>query len=131
MVKKTTLLPKSSRSKRIDPLTLAKQKILAALKTQNGYVALEIEGKPFPKNNAGREASTWFSKQTDGWYTTIRYGQTPIMIVGGQPDMLISEKLEDVAAFYDAVSLAISKGELDVQIAKLQAEKSASLSGTR
>ena len=48
----------------------------------------------------------------------------------GQTAMLISEKLEDVAAFYDAVSAAITKGELDAPIAKLQAERSASLRGS-
>ena len=48
----------------------------------------------------------------------------------GQTAMLISEKLEDVAKFYDAVGEAILKGELDAPIAKMQAERSAALKGS-
>ena len=48
----------------------------------------------------------------------------------GQTAMLISEKLEDVATFYDAVAKAIQAGELDAQIGKLQAERSAALTGS-
>jgi hypothetical protein len=127
MVKKTAELPKSSRSKRIDPLTLAKQKIIEALKTQRSYVALVVEDKPLPKKGE-RETSTWFSKQTDGWWTSIRYGQQSIKI-DGNPDFFIG-KLEDVAAFYDAVTKAIEAGELDAQIGKLQTERSAKLTGS-
>ena len=129
LVQKTGKLAKSSRNKRIDPLTLAKNKVLAALKAQKGFVALVADNKPLPKNEAGREAGTWFSKQTDGWWTSIRYGQLSIPIADGQADMLIGPKLETVTAFYDAVADAIAAGELDAQIGKLQAERSAALAG--
>ena len=130
IVKKTGQLPKSSRSKRIDPLTLAKQKVLDALKVQKGFVALVADNKPMPKNDAGREASTWFSKQLDGWWTSIRYGQLSIPIgEKGETDMFIGPKLEDVATFYDAVAVAITAGELDAQIGKLQEARSAALTG--
>jgi len=131
LVKKTGTLAKSSRSKRIYPLTQAKNKILDALKMQKGYVALVAEGKTLPKNDAGRDLSTWFSKQTDGWWTSIRYGQLSIPIDGKNADLLIGPKLEDVGTFYDAVSEAIQKGELDAQILKLQTERSAALTGRR
>jgi hypothetical protein len=128
MVKKTTTLPKSSRNKRIDPLTLAKTKILDALKLQRTYVALVVEDKPLPKKGE-REVTLWFSKQTEGWFTTIRYGQQAIPFDGGA-DLLIG-KLEDVATFYDAVAQAITAGELDAQITKLQTERSAALAGKK
>jgi hypothetical protein len=128
LVKKTGTLQKSSRNKRIDPLTLAKQKVLDALKVQQGYVALVIEGKPLPKSEKDREASIWFSKQLDGWWTSVRYGQKAIPIVDGQTDMLIGT-LADVSAFYDAVATAITAGELDAQIGVLQSERSAALTG--
>ena len=129
LVQKTGKLAKSGRNKRIDPLTLAKNKVLAALKAQKGFVALVADNKPLPKNEAGREAGTWFSKQTDGWWTSVRYGQLSIPIADGQADMLIGPKLEDVTTFYDAVAEAIGKGELDGPIAKLQGERSAALTG--
>jgi hypothetical protein len=128
LVQKTGTLAKSSRSKRIDPLTLAKSKVLDALKVQKTYVALVAADKPLPKRG-DREASTWFKKENDGWWTSIRYGQVPIPI-DGQPDLLIG-KLDDVATFYDAVAQAISKGELDSQIADLQTKRSAALSGKK
>jgi hypothetical protein len=99
LVKKTGTLRKSSRSKLIDPLTLAKNKVLDALKVQKGYVALVAEGKTLPKTEGGRDAQVWFSKQLDGWWTSIRYGQAAIPIAEGQADMLIGPKLEDVAVF--------------------------------
>jgi hypothetical protein len=49
LVKKSGTLAKSSRSKRIDPLTLAKSKVLDALKVQKGYVDLVNADKPLPK----------------------------------------------------------------------------------
>jgi hypothetical protein len=128
LVKKSGTLAKSSRSKRIDPLTLAKSKVLDALKVQKGYVDLVIADKPLPKKGE-REASTWFKKENDGWWSTIRYGQLPILI-DGHPDLFIG-KLEDMTAFYDAVATAISAGELDTQIRKLQSERSAALRGAR
>lgn len=128
-VKKTATLAKSSRSKRIDPLTLAKSKVLDALKVQKSYVSLVAENRPLPKTETGRDMSTWFKKENDGWWTTIRYGQLPILI-DGQPDLFIG-KLEDLPAFYDAVATAIEAGELDAQIGKLQSERSAALRGSR
>ncbi|MSP01797.1 MAG: hypothetical protein EXR07_12225 [Acetobacteraceae bacterium] len=131
MVKKTGTLPKNAGGKKVDPLTLAKTKIVEALKLQKGYVTLVAEDKPLPKNQASREASTWFCRQLDGWWTTVRYGQISIpMTDKGETAMLIGDKLEDVAAFYDAVITAITKGELDTQIGKLQADRSAALRGT-
>jgi hypothetical protein len=126
LVQTTGKLAQSSQNKRIDPLTLAKNKVLDALKVQKGFVAPVAENKPLPKNEAGREASTWFSKQADGWWTSIRYGQLSIPIADGQADMLIGPKLEQVAAFYDAVAAAIANGELDGAIGKTgQARKTA------
>ena len=61
----------------------------------------------------------------------MRYGQISIpMTEKGETAMLISDKLEDVAKFYDAVGEAILKGELDAPIAKMQAERSAALTGS-
>lgn len=104
LVKKTGTLPKTSRSRTVDALTAAKGK------------------------GGDKTVSTWFSKQNDGWWTSIRYGQASIPIgEKGETDMLISDKLTDVLTFYGAVKIAIDKGELDAQIGKLQAEKSAAL----
>lgn len=47
----------------------------------------------------------------------------------GLADMLVGPNLPDVATFYDAVAVAIAAGELDAQIGKLQAERSAALTG--
>ncbi len=129
MVKQTGKLEKTSRSRTIDPLTEAKSKILAAIDVQTGYARLLIEGRPLPKKGGDKTVSTWFSKQNDGWWTSIRYGQQAIRIDGENVDMLISTKLEDVIAFYAAVKTAIGKGELDTQIGKLQSERSAALKG--
>jgi hypothetical protein len=128
LVKKTGTLPKSSRSRTVDPLTAAKDKIIAALGVQEGLVRDLNDNKPLPKGKSGdKTVSTWFSKQNDGWWTSIRYGQVPIPIgEKGETDMLIGE-LKDVLAFYGAVKIAIGKGELDAQIGKLQSERSAAL----
>ena len=132
MVKKTSAdkLKKVGDGK-TDPLTLAKTKIIEAIKVQKGYLADTIAGKTIPKTSGNRERSLWFVKQADGWWTTVRYGQIPIPISGTETAVLISEKLEDVAAFYDAVAKAIQAGELDAQIGKLMADRSASLKGSR
>ena len=128
LVKKTGVLPKSVGDKRVDALTLAKRKVIDALKVQKGYALLVAEGKPLPKTQAGREAGIWFCKQLDGWWTTVRYGQQAIPISEkGEVAMLVSEKLEEVAAFYDAVVEAIERGELDTQILTLHQAKSKAL----
>lgn len=128
LVKKTGALPKSIGNKRVDALTLAKRKVIAALNAQKGYALLVAEGKPLPKTQAGREAQIWFCKQLDGWWTTVRYGQQAIPISEtGEVAMLVSEKLEEVAAFYDAVAEAIERGELDPQILALHQAKSKAL----
>ena len=69
---------KTSRSRTIDPLTLAKQKMLAAIDVQKGYVTLVIEGKPLPKKEGGKTVSTWFRKHDDGWTCQVRYGQKSV-----------------------------------------------------
>lgn len=123
LVKKTGSLPKSGRSKLTDPLTLAKEKIIKALQTQKEYALLVADGKPIPKTGE-REKTTWFSKQSDGWWANIRYGQKTIKI-DGNPDLFIGT-LEDVATFFDSVAEAITKGEMDTQILAIQSERSAS-----
>jgi hypothetical protein len=45
LVKKTDKLTKTSRSKTVDPLTLAKNKIIDALKVQKGYAQQLIHGE--------------------------------------------------------------------------------------
>lgn len=130
MVKKSAELPKTSRSKLTDPLSVAKEKVIAALKVQIDYAQMVLVDQPLPTKTVDgkpRTVSTWFSKQDDGWWTSIRYGQQAIKI-NGQPDHLIG-KLGDVHRFYDAVIEAVEKGELDAQIGTLQAEKSAALRG--
>jgi hypothetical protein len=125
LVKKTGKLAKTGRSRTVDPLTEAKSKILAALGVQEGYARLLNDGQPLPKNEE-KTISTWFSKQDDGWWTSIRYGQISIPIDGDKTDMLIGD-IKDVMNFYGAVKIAIGKGELDGPIGKLQAERSAAL----
>lgn len=133
LVQKTGKLAKTSRSRTLDPLTMAKQKVIAALDVQEGFVRALIDNKALPKaKNGEKTVSTWFSKQNDGWWTSIRYGQLSVPIgTKGENDMLISDKLEDVLSFYGAVKIAIGKGELDVPIGKLQAERSAALTGRK
>jgi hypothetical protein len=129
LVKEVIELPKSSRSKTVDPLTAAKAKILKAIDVQKGYVALVKEGKPLPKSTGGsKTVGTWFSSQTKGWYVSLRYGQASIPIVDGKADMLVGT-LDNVLAFFSAAAEAIQKGELDAAIGKLQAERSAALKG--
>ena len=125
LVKVTGKLAKTGRSRTVDPLTEAKSKILAALGVQEGYARLLNDGQPLPKNGE-KTVSTWFSKQNDGWWTSIRYGQISIPIDGDKTDMLIGE-LSDVMNFYAAVKIAIGKGELDAQILALQQTRSAAL----
>ena len=120
LVKKTGTLAKSSRSKRIDPLTLAKNKVLAALKVQQGYVALVAEDKPLPKKGGlGRPRRGSASTTRGGGPASATARCLSRSGRGGQADMLIGS-LEEVAAFYDAVTQAIGRGELDAQILKLQ-----------
>lgn len=127
LVQKTGKLQKTSRSRTIDPLTAAKAKIIAALDQQEGFVRDLLDNKPLPKGKSGEKTvSTWFSKQNDGWWTSIRYGQVSIPMVDGQADMLIGD-LKALQGFYAAVKQAIGQGELDGPIGKLQAEKSAAL----
>ena len=53
MVKDIGKLATTSRSQTIDPLTLAKQKVDAALTQQDGLVRDLIDGKPLPKAKGG------------------------------------------------------------------------------
>ena len=126
MVKKSDTLPKSSRSKLVDPLTLAKEKIVKALQEQKRLASLVAKGETLPKTDGGkRDTAVWFSKQRDGWWTKIRYGQAA-MLINGHADFFIG-KIEDMPAFYDLVITSIEKGELDAQIGALQEKKSAAL----
>ena len=128
MVQKTGKLAKTSRSRTIDPLTAAKNKIIAAVGQQEAFVADLIDNKPLPKSKSGEKTvSTWFSKQNDGWWTSIRYGQVSLPLgPNDETDLLIGD-LKSLLGFYGAVKIAIGKGELDGPIGKLQAEKSAAL----
>lgn len=132
LVQKAAKLPKSSRSRTIDPLTAAKQKILAALEQQDGFVSDLADGKPLPKAKGGEKTvSTWFSKQNDGWWTCIRYGQVSLPLgPNGETDLLIGD-LPALMGFYGAVKIAIANGELDGPIGKLQADKSAALQNSK
>jgi hypothetical protein len=81
--KKVGAPPKYAGSKKGDPLTAAKTKVIDALKVQKGYVQLVTEGKPLPKTDGGREANTWFYREIDGTYwTTLRYSQLSIPLEG-------------------------------------------------
>ena len=105
--------------------------IIVGINDVGHYVLKMMEDKPLPMDAGGRGKSLWFTRQLDGWWTTIRYGSSPIpMTDKGDTAMLIGDKLEDVAAFYDAVADSIAKGELDGPIGKLQADRSASLKGS-
>jgi hypothetical protein len=127
--KKVGAPPKYAGSKKGDPLTAAKTKVIDALKMQKGYVQLAIEGKPLPKTDAGREASTWFYREIDGSYwTTLRYGQLSIPLEGTSTAVQVGA-LAELPAFYDAVAQAIEKGELDELIMVLQRTRSAALKG--
>ena len=127
--KKVGAPPKYAGSKKGDPLTAAKTKVIDALKMQKGYVQLAIEGKPLPKTEAGREASTWFYREIDGSYwTTLRYGQLSIPLEGTSTAVQVGP-LAELPAFYDAVAQAIEKGELDELIMVLQRTRSAALKG--
>ena len=114
-----------------DAVTAAKSKVIAAIDTQEQFIRDVMGGKALPKGNGGdKPVPTWFSKQNDGWWTSIRYGQAAIPIgEKGQTDLLISDKLADVPTIYGAAKAAIAKGELDAPIGKLQPEKSTALKG--
>ena len=87
--KKVGAPPKYAGSKKGDPLTAAKAKVIDALKVQKGYAQLVSEGKPVPKTDGGREASTWFYREIDGTYwTTLRYGQLSIPLRAVQRSQL-------------------------------------------
>jgi hypothetical protein len=121
---------KSSRSRTVDPLTLAKQKILAGIENQKKYLAEVEAGKPLPTTEGGKTVSVWFRKKNGGYSTTIRYGQASIPFGATKDDTELDiGTAEQLIAFYDAVSEAIGKGELDEKIATMQLAKSASLKG--
>jgi hypothetical protein len=86
------------------------------------------DDKPLPKaKGSEKTVSTWFSKQNDGWWTSIRYGQVSIPFgAGGETDLLIGD-LKALLGFYGAVKQAIEAGELDGPVGKLQAAKSEAL----
>jgi hypothetical protein len=121
--------PKYAGSKKGDPLTVAKAKVVEGLKTQRGYVQVVIEGKPLPKTDGGRDASTWFYREIDGTYwTTLRYGQLSIPLEGAATAVQVGA-LAELPAFYDAAAQAIQRGELDEPIMKLQQARSTALKG--
>jgi hypothetical protein len=127
--KKVGAPPKYAGSKKGDPLTAAKTKVIEALKVQKEYAQLTIEGKPLPKTDAGREASSWFYREIDGTYwTTLRYGQLSIPLEGTNTAVQVGA-LAELPAFYDAAAQAITKGELDEPIMILQRARSAALTG--
>ena len=79
------------------------------MKVRMGRVALVAEITPLPKNGRDRETSARFSKQSDGWLTSIRYGQMPIPVgEGGQADILIGAR--NIWRRSDAVAAAICQG---------------------
>lgn len=78
---------KSSRSKTVDPLTVAKDKVVKGIESQKALVKLVVEGKPLPKTKGGdKSVSTWWSKQSDGYWTHLAYGQLPIPIIPAKLD---------------------------------------------
>ena len=130
LVKEVRAPIKSSRSKTVDPLTLAKQKILKALMEQERLIIdYAMKNEPLPKKGE-KTVSAWFSRQSDGWCSSIRYGQASLQIGPKETDtdMLIGD-LPAVLNFYRAVRVAIDKGEMDSVIAKAQRKKSDLLKG--
>src|ERR1700730_14235775 len=88
------------------PIHSDEEQVLAAMKVRMGRVALVAEITPLPKNGRDRETSARFSKQSDGWLTSIRYGQMPIPVgEGGQADILIGAR--NIWRRSDAVAAAI------------------------
>jgi hypothetical protein len=127
--KKVDAPPKYASSKKGDPLTAAKTKVIEALKVEKEYAQLTIEGKPLPKTDAGREGSTWFYREIDGTYwTTLRYGQLSIPLEGTNTAVQVGP-LAELPAFYGAAAQAIQKGELDEPIMTLQRARLAALKG--
>jgi hypothetical protein len=125
--KKVGTPPKYAGSKKGDPLTAAKAKVIEGLKIQKGYVQRVLENQPLPKTDGGREASTWFYREIDGTYwTTLRYGQLSIPLEGTNTAVQVGP-LAELPAFYDAAAQAVQKGEMDEPIMKLQQARSAAL----
>lgn len=123
--------PKSAAGTLGDPIVPIKAKILEALKTQRGYAQLVVEKKPLPTREGGRAITTWFYRNQDGTYgTTIRYGQLPIPLDGSNAGVTVG-KVEELAPFYDEVSAAIGKGELDEALRVLHQTRSAALTSAK
>lgn len=125
-----TVPPKGAGTKQGDPLTAAKNRVIAGLKAQKALVQLLIDGKELPKMEGGKKTKgTWFYKEADGIYATrLRYGQSAIPLDGTKTGVRVGA-LRDLIPFYDLVIESAEKGELDTIIGKMQAEKSQALKG--
>jgi hypothetical protein len=122
--------PKGAGTKQGDPLTSAKNRVIAGAKAQKTYVQLLIDGKELPKMEGGKKTvSVWFYKEADGSYATrLRYGQSAIPLDGTKTGVRVGA-LKDLIPFYDSVIKALDAGELDAQISVMQAKKSDDLKG--
>jgi hypothetical protein len=126
-----TIPPRGAGTKQGDPLTAAKNRVIAGAKAQKGYVQTLVDGKELPKMEGGKKrVGTWFYRAADGSYETrLRYGQSAIPLDGTKTGVRVG-KLPDLLAFYDAVIASIEKGELDERLAVMQQAKSAALTQT-
>ena len=123
--------PKMIGGKKGDPMVAAKAKIVAGIENQKNFVNLTASGQSLPRGKGGRMMSTWFYREMDGSYwTTLRYGQIAIPLDGEKTAVSIG-KIEEMPAFYDAVTASIHKGELDPIISDLQKKRSESLKGVK
>jgi hypothetical protein len=123
--------PRGAGTKQGDPLTAAKNRVIAGAKAQKTYVQLLIDGKELPKMDGGKKTvSVWFYRAADGSYETrLRYGQSAIPLDGTKTGVRVGD-LKALIPFYDAVIAGIERGELDEKLHAMQQAKSAALTQT-
>ncbi len=114
-----------------DPKVRTRNKLIAAVDEQIAYINGDVSGvqvKRTVKKYEGKgdervavekdkRLRKWYFETAGTYYTELRYG-TRVLHVGKQATIKCGPKLESVLDVLEIVKQAVSKGELDKQLAK-------------
>lgn len=119
-----------------DPVTLRRDKLLAAINEQQRALAAALNGEIYTipatrtrkvdgekvREVTERTVRAWFFEQDGGWYVQCKYGARPLRL-SDKGNAVFIPKLDAVAAVLEAFKLAAMSGELDAAIASAAKRK--------
>lgn len=111
-----------------DPVSHARERLVASIQEHKKLVEADIDGKELnltiTKRNKDGETVTvpkrvlrWYFEGQDGnWHTVIRYGTRALEFEGGDA-IQVGPQLADIIKIYDRIIKAVEAGKLDQHIA--------------